>query len=82
MSAPDHPTSRAERAARWRADAQVFRRYGSPGRAVMLERLAAEWEQTASDDAAAVVDLTTAASLTGRGRGIDAAACGEIVTGG
>jgi len=47
MSVPDHPiTSRTELAARWRADAQVFRRYGSTGRARMLERLAAELEQT------------------------------------
>jgi hypothetical protein len=69
MSAPDHPTSRAELAARWRADAQVFRRYGSTSRARMLERLAVELEQTASDEAAAVVDLTGAAELTGFTRG-------------
>jgi hypothetical protein len=69
MPAPDHLTSRAELAARWRADAQVFRRYGSTGRARMLERLAAELEQTATEEAAAVVDLTTAAQLTGFTRG-------------
>jgi len=69
MPAPDNPTSRAELAARWRADAQVFRRYGSTGRARMLERLAAELDQTASDEAASVVDLTGAAQLTGFTRG-------------
>src|SRR5215212_391155 len=69
MPAPDNPTSRAELAARWRADAQVFRRYGSTGRARMLERLAAELEQTASHEAAALVDLTGAAELTGFTRG-------------
>jgi len=69
MSAPDLPTSRAELAARWRADAQVFRRYGSTGRARMLERLAAELEQSANDEAAAVVDLAGAAQLTGFTRG-------------
>lgn len=68
MSAPDHAQHR-ELAARWRADAQVFRRYGSVGRARMLERLAAELEQATSDTTAAMVDLTTAASLTGFTRG-------------
>lgn len=55
-------------AARWRADAQVFRRYGSTGRARMLERLTAELEQSASAEAAAV-DVTGAAELTGFTRG-------------
>ena len=69
MPAPDHPTTRAELAARWRADAQVFRRYGSTGRARMLERLADELEQTTGEDAAAVVGLTAAAKLSGFTRG-------------
>jgi len=69
MPAPDHPTSRAELAARWRADAQVFRRYGSTGRARMLERLAAELEQTTNEEAAAEVDLTAASTVSGFTRG-------------
>jgi hypothetical protein len=69
MSGTQPPHSRAELAARWRADAQVFRRYGSTGRARMLERLAAELEQSATEEAAAVVDLSTAAQLTGFTRG-------------
>ena len=69
MPAPDHLTSRAELAARWRADAQVFRRYGSAGRARMLERLADELEQCAAADAGAVVDLDAAAALSGFTRG-------------
>jgi hypothetical protein len=69
MSSPEDPTSRAELAARWRADAQVFRRYGSTGRARMLERLAAELDRVTSDESAAEVDLTTAAERTGFTRG-------------
>lgn len=67
----DHPTpaARARLAARWREDAQVFRRYGSTARARMLERLADELEQTADEDAHAVADLATAARLTGFTRG-------------
>lgn len=36
MSGTQPPHSRAELAARWRADAQVFRRYGSTGRGETL----------------------------------------------
>lgn len=66
----DDPTAvPAALAARWRADAQVFRRYGSPGRARMLERMADELEQCTAQEAAMLVDLSAAAALSGFTRG-------------
>jgi len=69
MVPPDVPTGPAALAARWREDAQVLRRYGATGRARMLERLAAELELSTTNEAAAPVDLTTAAELSGFTRG-------------
>jgi hypothetical protein len=56
-------------AARWRSDAQVLRRYGATARAQMLERMAAELEQSTAEGAAAVVGLSAAAELSGFTRG-------------
>lgn len=69
MIPPDVPTGPAALAARWREDAQVLRRYGATGRARMLERLAAELELSTTNEAAAPVDLSTAAELSGFTRG-------------
>jgi hypothetical protein len=52
-------------AARWREDAQVFRRYGAAGRARMLEHMAAELELSTQVGQTACVDLSTAAELSG-----------------
>lgn len=68
MIAASAPQDTAALAARWREDAQVFRRYGATGRARMLERMAAELERSTSGDAAARVDLRTAANLSGFSR--------------
>jgi hypothetical protein len=65
MIAPQSPHSPATLAARWREDAQVFRRYGAAGRARMLERMAAELELSAQADQTACVDLSTAAQVSG-----------------
>jgi hypothetical protein len=65
MIAPQSPPTPAALAARWREDAQVFRRYGAAGRARMLERLADELERAADADQSATVDLSTAAELSG-----------------
>jgi hypothetical protein len=65
MIAPHSPPTPAALAARWREDAQVFRRYGAAGRARMLERMADELEHTAETDQSATVDLSTAAALSG-----------------
>ena len=69
MIPPDVPMGPAALAARWREDAQVLRRYGATGRARMLERLAAELELSTTNEAAAPVDLSTAAELSGFTRG-------------
>lgn len=69
MSGPEIPAGGAALAARWREDAQVLRRYGATGRARMLERLAAELELSTASEAAAPVDLSTAAKLSGFTRG-------------
>ncbi len=68
MIAPLFPEGPAGLAARWREDAEVFRRYGAAGRARMLERMAAELERTTRGDEAARVDLSTAADLSGFSR--------------
>jgi hypothetical protein len=68
MIAPQLADGPAALAARWREDAEVFRRYGAAGRARMLERMAAELEQTTRGDGAARVDLRTAADLSGFSR--------------
>ena len=65
MIAPQSPPTPAALAARWREDAQVFRRYGACGRARMLERLADELERAAGADQSVTVDLSTAAELSG-----------------
>lgn len=56
-------------AARWRADAVVFRRHGALARARMLEHLADELEAAAGEEAETVVDLAAAVKLTGFTRG-------------
>lgn len=68
MIAPQSPPTPAALAARWRSDAQVFRRYGAAGRARMLERMAAELELSTGADECATVDLSTAAALSGFSR--------------
>lgn len=68
MIAPQSPPTPAALAARWREDAQVFRRYGASGRARMLEQMAAELELSTQADASATVDLSTAAALSGFSR--------------
>jgi hypothetical protein len=65
MIAPQSPPTPAALAARWREDAQVFRRYGAAGRARMLERMADELERAAEADQSATVDLSTVAKLSG-----------------
>lgn len=65
MIAPQSPPTPAALAARWREDAQVFRRYGAAGRARMLERMADELERSADADQCTTVDLSTAAELSG-----------------
>jgi hypothetical protein len=65
MIAPQSSPTPAALAARWREDAQVFRRYGAAGRARMLEVMADEVERAAGTDQAATVDLSTAAELSG-----------------
>lgn len=56
-------------AARWREDAQVLRRYGAGGRARMLERMAAELEESIMGGGDEVVDLSRAVVLSGFTRG-------------
>lgn len=68
MIAPQSPPTPAALAAQWREDAQVFRRYGAAGRARMLERIAAELEQSTQTDQSATVDLSTAVKLSGFSR--------------
>jgi hypothetical protein len=65
MIAPQSPPTPAALAARWREDAQVFRRYGAAGRARMLERMADKLECAAGADQSRTVDLSTAAELSG-----------------
>lgn len=69
MLPTDPATDPTALAARWREHAQVLRLYGAAGRARMLELMAAELERCMSGRADAVVDLTTAAALSGFTRG-------------
>jgi hypothetical protein len=69
MNPPDVPKGPTALAARWRKDADVLRRYGATGRARMLEHLAGELELSTTNEAAAPVDLSTAAELSGFTRG-------------
>jgi hypothetical protein len=65
MIAPYYPSGPAALAARWRADAQVLRRYGVASRARLLEQMAAELEASTAADATATVALSVAAELSG-----------------
>jgi hypothetical protein len=65
MTTRHYPPGPAALAARWRADAQVLRRYGVTSRARLLEEMAAELEASTAAEATAIVGLSDAARLSG-----------------
>ena len=69
MSMPEFRGGPAALAARWREDAEVLRRYGAASRARMLERLAAELEESLVGGGEELVDLSRAVALSGFTRG-------------